>query len=241
MKKLLKCIATVFEVCIGLGFVVGAFEKKHGKVGWVDGHNVGFYERNVKRPLDFGVSLFALIVLSPIMVVTAMAVRIKLGSPVLFMQERPGLGGRIFTIKKFRTMVDGSGTDEERLTDFGRKLRSTSIDELPELLNILEGSMSVVGPRPLLTRYLSYYTKEEKHRHDVRPGLTGYAQINGRNNLNWDKRFKLDVKYVNTISFINDIYIILKTVKKVISHDDILEDTSKGEPNFAVEREAGRI
>lgn len=188
----------------------------------------GFYEKYIKRPQDFCCALAAIIVLSPIMVVTALLVRVKLGSPVIFKQERPGLHGKIFTLYKFRTMTDAKDKngnllpDEVRLTKFGKMLRSTSLDELPELLNILRGDMAVVGPRPLLVEYLPYYTKEEKHRHDVRPGLTGLAQINGRNTLTWEEKFSYDIKYVKNISFVNDVKIILKTVEKVFKRSDIL-------------------
>ncbi len=188
----------------------------------------GFYEKYIKRPQDFCCALAAIIVLSPIMAVTAVLVRVKLGSPVIFKQERPGLHGKIFTLYKFRTMTDAKDKngnllpDEVRLTKFGKMLRSTSLDELPELLNILRGDMAVVGPRPLLVEYLPYYTKEEKHRHDVRPGLTGLAQINGRNTLTWEEKFSYDIKYVKNISFVNDVKIILKTVEKVFKRSDIL-------------------
>lgn len=188
----------------------------------------GFYEKYIKRPQDFCCALAAIIVLSPIMAVTALLVRVKLGSPVIFKQERPGLHGKIFTLYKFRTMTDAKDKngnllpDEVRLTKFGKMLRSTSLDELPELLNILRGDMAVVGPRPLLVEYLPYYTKEEKHRHDVRPGLTGLAQINGRNTLTWEEKFSYDIKYVKNISFVNDVKIILKTVEKVFKRSDIL-------------------
>ena len=188
----------------------------------------GFYEKYIKRPQDFCCALAAVIVLSPIMAVTALLVRVKLGAPVIFKQERPGLHGKIFTLYKFRTMTDEKDKngkllpDEVRLTKFGKMLRSTSLDELPELLNILRGDMAVVGPRPLLVEYLPYYTKEEKHRHDVRPGLTGLAQINGRNTLTWEEKFSYDIKYVKNISFVSDVKIILKTVEKVFKRSDIL-------------------
>ena len=191
-------------------------------------HKKGFYEKYIKRPQDFCCALAATIVLSPIMAVTALLVRVKLGAPVIFKQERPGLHGKIFTLYKFRTMTDAKDRngnllpDEVRLTKFGKMLRSTSLDELPELLNILRGDMAVVGPRPLLVEYLPYYTKEEKHRHDVRPGLTGLAQINGRNTLTWEEKFSYDIKYVKNISFVSDVKIILKTVEKVFKRSDIL-------------------
>lgn len=228
MKRIVKDIGTLLAICLGLGFIVGAVEKGQGKVGWVKGHKpYGFYERNMKRPLDFGLSLFALIFLWPVMLITAVLVRKKLGSPILFKQKRPGLDGRIFTIQKFRTMREGEGTDEERLVDFGKKLRSTSIDELVEFFNILGGSMSLVGPRPLLAEYLDRYSEEQSHRHDVRPGLTGFAQVSGRNGLSWSEKFEDDVNYVNNISFIGDLKIIAKTVAIVLGKKGISSKTSE--------------
>lgn len=188
----------------------------------------GLYECYIKRFIDVVCSICALIMLSPIIVVTFLLVRIKLGSPVLFTQERPGKNGEIFKLYKFRSMTDARDengkllSDDIRLTKFGRLLRSTSLDELPELFNILKGDMSIVGPRPLLVEYLPYYTKEERHRHDVRPGLTGLAQINGRNTLTWEEKFAFDIEYVKDITFIKDIQIIFKTVKKVFKREDIL-------------------
>lgn len=197
------------------------------------------YKAYIKRILDIICALLAISVFSPIYITVAILVRIKLGSPVIFKQERPGLNEKIFTLYKFRTMTDKKDKDgrllpdSERLTRFGRVLRKTSLDELPEAFNILKGDMSVIGPRPLLTEYLPYYTDAEKHRHDVRPGLSGLAQVSGRNNLGWDERLALDVKYVENISFITDIKIIFVTVKKFIAKSDICEDTTKSEGNFA--------
>lgn len=185
------------------------------------------YKKYIKRPMDFILSLLAIIVLSPILLVIAILVRIKLGNPILFKQRRPGLNERIFTIYKFRTMTDKKDEngnllpDDIRLTKFGKFLRSTSLDELPELFNILKGDMSIVGPRPLLIEYLPHYTEAEKQRHTVRPGLTGLAQINGRNSLNWNDRLNYDVYYVNNISFANDIAIFFNTIKKVIAKADV--------------------
>lgn len=228
MKRVLIWLMKLIGMCLGLGFIVGTVEKKCGKVGWVKSHKpFSFYENTIKRPLEFGLSLFALIALSPVIAITAVLVRLKLGKPVLFRQERPGLGGRIFTIRKFRTMVDGEGSDEERLTDFGRKLRSMSIDELPELVNILEGSMSVIGPRPLLVEYLPRYNKEQKHRHDVRPGLTSLSASKDRNLASWEKKFADDVEYANHISFMGDCKIILDTVKIVLKREGIHSKTSE--------------
>lgn len=188
----------------------------------------GPYERFVKRPLDCFLSLLALIVLSPLMLITSIIVRIKLGSPILFKQTRPGLNENVFMLYKFRTMTDARDengkllSDDVRLTKFGRFLRSTSLDELPELFNIVKGDMAVIGPRPLLVEYLTFYTDEEHHRHDVRPGLTGWAQINGRNAIDsWEERFKYDLEYVNHISFAMDIKVLFLTVWKVIKRSDI--------------------
>jgi lipopolysaccharide/colanic/teichoic acid biosynthesis glycosyltransferase len=188
----------------------------------------------VKRSLDVAVSLVALIVLSPIMIVIAILVRVLLGSPILFRQVRPGWNERPFTLIKFRTMRDSRGADgqllpdEDRLTRFGAFLRSTSADELPELWNVLVGDMSLVGPRPLLLRYLDYYTDEERARHLVRPGLTGLAQISGRNALSWEEKFSLDVEYVRTYSFALDLSILLRTLRKVTSREGILAKAPQG-------------
>lgn len=188
----------------------------------------GPYERYFKRPLDVILSGTALVVLSPVMGVTAVLVRKKLGSPVVFTQERPGKDEKIFKMYKFRSMTDERDAegnllpDDVRLTKFGRAIRATSIDELLELWNIFKGDMSIVGPRPLLVEYLPYYTEEEHHRHDVRPGLTGLAQINGRNATTWEEKFKWDKQYVQRISFIGDLSVIVLTVKKVIKRSDVL-------------------
>ncbi len=187
----------------------------------------GPYEAVLKRPLDAVVSSLALVLLAPVLGAVALAVKIKLGSPVIFSQERPGLNGQVFRIKKFRTMTDERDaqgnllSDEIRLTRFGKLLRSASLDELPELWNILLGEMSVVGPRPLLVEYLERYDDRQKHRHDVRPGLTGLAQVSGRNGISWDEKFEEDVKYVEHITFLGDIRIILETIKVVFRRDGI--------------------
>lgn len=187
----------------------------------------GIYEKFVKRPQDFICALFALIILSPIIFIVAILVKIKLGGPVLFTQDRPGKNGKIFKLYKFRTMTDErdkSGNflpDEVRLTSFGKKLRSTSLDELPELLNILKGDMAVVGPRPLLVRYLPLYNEHQARRHEVRPGFTGYAQVNGRNSITWEDRFDKDVYYVDHISFIGDWKIVFQTVSVVLNRSGI--------------------
>lgn len=187
----------------------------------------GIYEKFVKRPQDFICALFALIILSPIILIVAILVKIKLGSPVLFTQDRPGKNGKIFKLYKFRTMTDERDKngnflpDEVRLTSFGKKLRSTSLDELPELLNILKGNMAVVGPRPLLVRYLPLYNEHQSRRHEVRPGFTGYAQVNGRNSITWEDKFDKDVYYVDHISFIGDWKIIFQTVSVVLNRSGI--------------------
>lgn len=185
------------------------------------------YAKYIKRTLDLILSLMALIVLMPLMIIIGILVRINLGSPIIFKQKRPGKNEKIFTLYKFRTMTDKRDIDgnllpdEYRLTKFGKFLRSTSLDELPELINIIKGDMAIVGPRPLLVEYLPYYTEEEKHRHDVRPGLTGLAQVNGRNLLEWDERLKKDLEYINSISVKNDLFIIFRTIINVIKRKDI--------------------
>lgn len=189
------------------------------------------YQRYIKRPMDFVCALFGLIFLSPIMCIVAILVRIKLGSPVIFVQERPGKGEKIFKLYKFRSMSDERGKDgkllpdEKRLGKFGKLLRSTSLDELPELVNILKGEMSLVGPRPLLVKYLSCYDQRQRKRHLVRPGLTGYAQVHGRNTSSWEERLERDVWYVEHISFLGDIKIILQTIQAVLKRQGISSET----------------
>ncbi|WP_113867408.1 sugar transferase [Paraliobacillus ryukyuensis] len=194
--------------------------------------NKGIYSRFLKRSMDLMLSFMAIFVLSPVLIIVAILVRFKLGSPVLFKQKRPGLNEKIFTMYKFRTMTDEKDengellSDSIRLTKFGRILRSTSLDELPELFNILKGDMSIVGPRPLLVQYLKLYNAHQKRRHEVRPGLSGHAQINGRNAISWEDKFDLDVEYVDNVSFLGDWKIILVTVKKVFVKEGINSDTS---------------
>ena len=202
------------------------------------------YRRFGKRLLDVVLSACALAVLSPVLLVLAILVRCKLGSPVIFCQERPGKDERIFRLYKFRSMTDardGAGNllpDEERLTKFGRLLRSTSLDELPELWNILKGDMSIVGPRPLLVKYLPLYSEEQRRRHDVRPGLTGLAQVEGRNSISWEERFALDTVYVTQYSFRMDVRIAWKTVGKVLRREGIhAEDAATMEEFQGMERE----
>ena len=225
--KIVGCITALAAVAGGIAFIGERIDelKNYGKE--LRHKPYGVYERFIKRPLDCFLSTGALIVFSPILAVTALLVKMKLGSPILFKQERPGRNERIFRLYKFRTMTDERDekgnllSDDIRCTPFGKGLRNTSLDELPELINIVKGDMAVVGPRPLLVDYLPYYTKNERHRHDVRPGLTGLAQINGRNTITWNEKFTHDVDYVNNISFKQDIGIIVKTVLKVVKKSDI--------------------
>lgn len=202
------------------------------------------YAKYVKRILDFLLSLFGVIVLSPVLLILSVLVRVKLGSPVLFKQERPGKNEKIFTLCKFRTMTDEKDSegnllpDNVRLTRFGKFLRATSLDELPELFNILKGDMSIIGPRPLLVSYLPYYSEREKKRHSIRPGLTGLAQVSGRNFIDWDKRLEKDVEYVENLSFRMDMKVLKMTVQTVLGHqDEVAEDTNAVEGNFAKIRE----
>lgn len=189
----------------------------------------GIYEKYFKRLMDFALSTLAILVLSPIFLLLFLLIRIKLGAPVIFKQKRPGRNGRIYTLYKFRTMTeqrDSNGallSDELRLTPFGKWLRSTSLDELPELINICIGEMSIVGPRPLLVQYLQLYNTHQSRRHEVLPGLTGLAQVNGRNAISWEEKFDLDVKYVDNISFLNDCKIILVTFLKVFKRSGVSE------------------
>ncbi|GIP16498.1 UDP-galactose phosphate transferase [Paenibacillus montaniterrae] len=206
---------------------------------------IGFYERYIKRPQDFILALISLIILSPIIVIVALLVRFKLGSPIIFKQKRPGLNDRIFEMYKFRTMTDEKDStgkllpDDIRLTKFGKLLRSTSLDELPELFNILKGNMSFVGPRPLLVQYLSLYDERQKRRHEVRPGLSGLAQVNGRNTISWEEKFELDIQYVDSVSFFRDWKIIFLTIKKVFIREGINSNTAATmEPFKGVKKES---
>lgn len=190
-------------------------------------HKQGFYERYIKRPQDFLCAVAAIIILSPVILIVAVCVRMKLGSPVLFKQQRPGLNEKIFWLYKFRTMTDKRDEegellpDEIRLTEFGKWLRTTSLDELPELWNILRGDMAVIGPRPLLVQYLPLYNAKQHRRHEVRPGLSGLAQVHGRNAISWEEKFELDVEYVNRITFLGDWKIVLLTIGKVLKREGI--------------------
>ena len=202
------------------------------------------YAKCFKRVIDFTLSLCALVVLSPVLVVLTIIGAICMRGNPFFVQKRPGKNEKIISLLKFRTMTnekDKEGKllpDKVRLVPYGKFLRSTSLDELPSLINIFIGDLSIIGPRPLLIEYLPWYTEIEKHRHDVRPGLTGWAQVNGRNTVDWDRRFQLDVEYVNNISFVFDLKIFFLTIQKVLKRSDIAEDTRAVEGNFAEIRKA---
>lgn len=236
-KKIFFTGALIVGVVIGMAIYKKTMKEQ--EIAQRENRHVpyGPYEAVIKRPLDIVLSSMAIVVLSPVMLATAALVRLKLGRPILFIQKRPGKDGVSFSILKFRTMLDRKDNegkdlpDAERMTEFGKRLRSMSIDELPELFNILKGDMALVGPRPLLEQYLPYYTDEEKHRHDVRPGLTGLAQISGRNYLKWDERLAIDIEYVKRITFLKDLGIVCQTIKKVMMRDDVAvnpEDIDEG-------------
>lgn len=207
----------------------------------------GPYRRYFKRPIDFVLSLGAIIILSPILLLIALLVRIKLGSPVIFKQQRPGMNEKIFTLYKFRTMTDERDEkgellpDEMRLTDFGKFLRASSLDELPELFNILKGDMSIVGPRPLLIEYLPLYNAHQRRRHEVRPGLTGWAQVNGRNAISWEEKFNYDVEYVYNLSFFLDVKIIFLTIMKVLKREGINQEGRATMEPFRGSQQAGQL
>lgn len=247
MKKRIKILAMAVTGSVVFGVLVSVIERRKGKHPKPDEgikscrlqekeeteeHPFcGPYEAYLKRPLDFTVALMVLVLLWPVYLFLAVAVRIKLGSPVIFMQERPGKDGKIFRLYKFRTMTDerdGKGKlfpDEVRLTEFGKRLRSTSLDELPELLNILKGDMSFVGPRPLLMEYLPLYNKRQARRHEVRPGLTGLAQVHGRNAISWEEKFEWDVSYVDHVTFWTDMKVVFRTITSVFCRDGISSGT----------------
>ncbi len=198
----------------------------------------GLYCKLIKRFMDFLIAALSIIIFSPLLIILAIFVRVKLGGPVIFKQERPGLNGKVFKLYKFRTMTDAKDEngnlldDEYRLTSFGKKLRSTSLDELPELYNILKGDMSIVGPRPLLVKYLPLYSDEQKRRHDVRPGLTGLAQVSGRNAITWTEKFNKDIEYVDNVSFGLDVSIFFKTIYCVLKREGINSDSAATMEDF---------
>ena len=233
IAKITKVIVTVSAITGLIAGILDMFDNKEEKKKKKD-----FYEKYIKRPQDAFLSMGALVIFSPILLATALLVRVKLGSPVLFTQDRPGKSGKIFKLYKFRTMTnekDEEGNllpDDKRLTDFGRKLRSTSLDEMPELINIIKGDMSIVGPRPLLVRYLSRYNLHQARRHEVRPGFTGLAQVHGRNEISWEEKFDWDVKYVDNITFIGDWKIIYNTVRIVLKREGISGNDSETMTEF---------
>lgn len=239
MKKAMKYFAVLGAASLLVGFLISGIEKKRERknremeIGEKEEHRLnGPYEAYVKRPLDFVIALIALLFLCPIYLILAALVRMKLGNPILFTQDRPGKDGKIFKLYKFRTMTDERDErgellpDGERLPEFGKWLRSTSLDELPEFFNILKGEMSLVGPRPLLAEYLPHYNERQARRHEVRPGLTGLAQVSGRNAISWEEKFEDDVRYVDHVTFFMDLKIIFQTVAAVFRKDGISSATS---------------
>lgn len=244
MKKICKIVKIISFISACAAFVAFVFDRINSlKTKKYEKHKTyGLYEEYIKRPLDVFLSTGALIVFSPILLVTAILVKFKIGSPVLFTQDRPGKinpltnQAKIFKLYKFRTMTDEKDdngqllSDAERLTSFGKKLRSTSLDELPELINIIKGDMAVVGPRPLLVQYLDRYNNQQSRRHEVRPGFTGLAQVNGRNSISWDEKFIWDLKYVDKITFFGDCKIVMETIKTVLKKDGI---SSAGEATMS--------
>lgn len=228
MKKILKIHVTFFGLCAAIGIFVGKTEMKKG---WSNNRiPYGLYEKHLKRPLDLLLSLTALFFLWPVMLIIGLNVKKNIGSPVIFKQLRPGLGEQLFTIRKYRTMTDEKGadgellSDRERLMPFGEKLRSSSLDELPELVSIIKGDMSIVGPRPQLVRDMVFMSDKHRKRHTVRPGLTGLAQVSGRNAINWEDKLDKDLEYIDHITFLGDVKIIMKTIWKVIRKDGITEE-----------------
>lgn len=234
LAKLCKAFLFISIFAGGIAFVMEILaEKKIKKKKYR-----GIYERFIKRPMDCFLATLSLLFLSPIILILSLLVRVFLGSPVLFEQDRPGKDGKVFKLYKFRTMTDKRDedgqllADEKRLTTFGKLLRSSSLDELPELFNIIKGEMSLIGPRPLLVKYLPLYNEEQAKRHDVRPGLTGLAQSRGRNSLSWEEKFKLDVEYVNHITFLGDLKIIVDTIRSVLNSEGISADGDVTMPFF---------
>ena len=229
--KIILLIVVIAALAGVLAFIADLFQKRNSR------HRpYGLYEKFIKRPLDAFLATGAIIILSPVLLITAILVRVKLGSPVLFTQDRPGRDEKIFRLYKFRTMTDARDEngvllpDDQRLPEFGQKLRSTSLDELPELVNMIKGDMAVVGPRPLLVRYLPRYNTHQARRHEVRPGFTGLAQVHGRNSISWEEKFDWDVQYVDHITFKGDAKIIFDTVRTVLKREGI---TGGGEVTMA--------
>lgn len=230
IAQAIKGIIGISAIAGGIAFAKQEIDRRRGKE--VAHHKEGIHERYLKRPLDCSLATGAAIMLSPVLIATGVLVKKKLGSPIFFIQERPGKDEKLFKIFKFRTMRDAKDKDgnelpdADRLTKLGAKLRSTSLDELSELFNIIKGDMAIVGPRPLLVEYLPRYNKKQARRHEVRPGLTGLAQVNGRNAISWEEKFDWDVKYVDNVTFMGDLKIILDTVKAVLKRDGISSATS---------------
>lgn len=237
--KLCKVILLISIFAGGIAFIVETLAAKKAKKQ----KSKGIYEKFVKRPMDCFLATLCLLIFSPLMLILAALVRIFLGAPVLFEQERPGKDGKVFKLYKFRTMTDKRDedgqllADELRLTAFGKILRSSSLDELPELFNIIKGEMSLIGPRPLLVQYLPLYNQEQARRHEVRPGLTGLAQSRGRNSLSWEEKFKLDVEYVDHITFLGDMKIIIDTIRSIINAEGISAEGEVTMPLFIGERD----
>lgn len=227
LAKLCKAFLLISIFAGGIAFVMEMLAAKKAK----NKKSKGIYEKFVKRPMDCFLATLCLLIFSPLMLILAALVRIFIGTPVLFEQERPGKDGKVFKLYKFRTMTDKRDedgqllADELRLTAFGKMLRSSSLDELPELFNIIKGEMSLIGPRPLLVQYLPLYNREQARRHEVRPGLTGLAQSRGRNSLSWEEKFSLDVEYVDHITFLGDMKIIVNTVNQVFKREGISDDS----------------
>lgn len=232
--KLCKAFLLISIFAGGIAFVTELLAEKKMKKKKYN----GIYERFIKRPMDCFLATLSLLFLSPVILILSLLVRVFLGSPVFFEQDRPGKDGKVFKLYKFRTMTDRKDengqllADEKRLTTFGKILRSSSLDELPELFNIIKGEMSLIGPRPLLVRYLPLYNEEQARRHEVRPGLTGLAQSRGRNSLSWEEKFKLDVEYVDHITFLEDLKIIADTVRSVLNSEGISAEGDVTMPFF---------
>ena len=232
--KLCKVFLLISIFAGGIAFVTELLAEKKMKKKKYN----GIYERFIKRPMDCFLATLSLLFLSPVILILSLLVRVFLGSPVFFEQDRPGKDGKVFKLYKFRTMTDRKDengqllADEKRLTTFGKILRSSSLDELPELFNIIKGEMSLIGPRPLLVSYLPLYNEKQARRHDVRPGLTGLAQSRGRNSLSWEEKFKLDVEYVDHITFLRDLKIIADTVRSVLNSEGISAEGDVTMPFF---------